>query len=63
MAANRRRSTRLRDEPASRGLGVVQGLLRGEGLRGTHEERGVGLDPGQGLGDVRGIDVGDEVHA
>ena len=40
-----------------------QGLLRGEGLRGDHEQCGGGWDHGQGLSDVRGIDVGDEVDA
>ena len=51
------------EEPVPGRVGVGQRFLGGEGLGGDDEERGLGLEDFELLGDVGAIDVGDEMDA
>jgi len=52
----------LLKEPFPGGVGVGQGLLSGEGLGGDQKQGGGRLTGAQGLRQVGGINVGDEVE-
>ncbi len=52
-----------RQEPVADRLCVGHGLDRGEGLGGDDEQAGFGVDLGQGVLHVGGIDVGDKLGA
>ncbi|MNS90564.1 hypothetical protein D3C72_1246190 [compost metagenome] len=47
-------------QPGLGDLGVGQGFLGGEGLGDDDDQGGLGVQPGQGLGHVARIDIGDE---
>ena len=49
-------------QPGLGQFGIGQRLLGGEGLGHHHDQRRLGLQPGQGLGHVARIDVGDEAQ-
>ncbi|MNS12693.1 hypothetical protein D3C72_442610 [compost metagenome] len=51
-----------RSQPGLGGLGVGQGFLGGEGLGDDDDQGGFGVQPGQGLGHVARVDIGDETH-
>ena len=50
------------EQPPAGHLGVGDGLERGEGLGDDDHERGLGVEALDLLGDVVGVDVGDEAH-
>ncbi len=50
-----------RQEPVFGGRGVGERFLRGEGFGGDDEERGLGLDDLEFLGNVSAVDIGDEM--
>ena len=52
-----------RFEPVARGPGVGHGLLGGERLGGDEDEGPGRIESGGGVGEVRAVHVGDEVHA
>ena len=47
-------------QPGLGQFGVGQGFLGGEGLGHHHDQRGLGIQPGQGLAHVARIDIGHE---
>lgn len=49
-------------QPGPGAMGVGQGLLSGERLGGDDEQGGLRVHPGQGLGQMGTIHVGDEMH-
>ena len=51
------------DQPPPRGMGVRHGLEGGEGLRRHHEQGAGGIEPREGRGQMRAVDVGDEVRS
>ena len=53
----------LLEQPRARGLRVRDRLLRRERLRRDDEQRGLGIEVSHGLGEVRRVDVRDEVRA
>ena len=50
-------------EPGARGGRVGHRLRGGEGLGGDEEQRALGVEAGQRVGEMRAVDIGDEVHA
>ena len=50
-------------EPGARRGGVGHRLRGGEGLRGDEEERALRVEAGERVGEMRAVDVGDEMHA
>ena len=54
---------KLLNQPAARGVSVGQGFLSGEGLGRDDEEGGSGIEAVESCGEIRRVDVGDELRA
>ena len=57
-----RRLAQLGHQPCARAGGIGHGLLRGEGLGRDDEQRGRGVERGQGVGHVAAVDIGNETE-
>ena len=62
MASDIGLGSTMAHEPVPRAGGIRHRLLGGEGLRRDTEKRGFRINHAQHFGEMRAIDIGDEVH-
>ncbi len=49
-------------KPLPRRMRIFHGFKGGECLGGDNEQRGLGIYPAQGFGDMRAVDIGYKMH-